>query len=186
MGLNESFTFSHFWNRHCTCDASQPVALTRRFQSIILISLWKSSDWPFFKKGNTTTHNVRIPKWKSFNKIHFQTVPFGWVLLNTFVWIIFSLIFQTMLIQPFRYCYTCKVRALPCKKKLTPMAVMYQVRYPSVSGTGAGWRNLELSPLPLSNNQYVFNKRRYHQPQELCHWAANKRIQLRIYTKTNV
>ena len=36
------------------------------------------------------------------------------------------------------------------KKKLTPMAAMYQVRYPSVSGAGADWRNLELSPLPLS------------------------------------
>ena len=66
-------------------------------------------------------------------------------------------------------------------KKLTPMAAMYQVRYPSVSGTGAGWRNLELSPLPLSNDQYVFNKRRYHQPQELCHWAVKERIMLYIY-----
>ena len=67
------------------------------------------------------------------------------------------------------------------KKKLTPMAVMYQVRYPSVSGTGADWRNLELSPLPLSDDQYVFNKRRYHQPQELCHWAVKEKIMLYIY-----
>ena len=61
------------------------------------------------------------------------------------------------------------------------MAVMYQVRYPSVSGTGADWRNLELSPLPLSNDQYVLNERRYHQPQELCHWAEYKWTKLRIY-----
>ena len=65
---------------------------------------------------------------------------------------------------------------LPSPNSLKPQKAnshgsLYQVRYPSVSGTGAGWRNLELSPLPLSNNQYVFNKRRYHQPQELCHWA---------------
>ena len=42
------------------------------------------------------------------------------------------------------------------EKKLTPMAVMYQVRYPSVSGAGADWRNLELSPLPLSK-AYTFS-----------------------------
>ena len=66
-------------------------------------------------------------------------------------------------------------------KKLTPMAVVYQVRCPSVSGTGADWRNLELSPLPLSNDQYILNKRRYHQPRELCHSAIEKGIQPRIY-----
>ena len=37
------------------------------------------------------------------------------------------------------------------QKKLTPMAAVYQVRCTSVGGTVAGWRNLELSPLPLSN-----------------------------------
>ena len=66
-------------------------------------------------------------------------------------------------------------------KKLTPMAVMYQVRCPSVSGTGADWRNLELSPLPLSNDQYILNKRRYHQPRELRHWTDECRIKLCIY-----
>ena len=79
---------------------------------------------------------------------------------------------------------TCHLlQTLSNHKKLTPMAVLYQVRYPSVSGAGADWRNLELSPLPLSNNQYVFNKRRYHQPQELCHWATLERAKPCIYTK---
>ena len=69
-------------------------------------------------------------------------------------------------------------------KKLTPMAVMYQVRYPSVSGTGAGWRNLELSPLPLSNDRYILNERRYHQPRELRHWAIVKRDKTTYISKT--
>jgi len=33
-----------------------------------------------------------------------------------------------------------------CGKKLTPMAIVYQVRCPSVSGTGADWRNLNFHP----------------------------------------
>ena len=51
------------------------------------------------------------------------------------------------------------------------MAAMYQVQYPWVSGAGADWRNLELSPLPLSNDRYILIERRYHQPRELRHWA---------------
>ena len=70
-------------------------------------------------------------------------------------------------------------------KKLTPMAVVYQVRYPSVSGTGVGWRNLELSPLPLSNDRYNLNERRYHQPRELHHWAIVKGTKLHICPKLN-
>ena len=65
------------------------------------------------------------------------------------------------------------------------MAVVYQVRYPSVSGTGADWRNLELSPLPLSNDRYILNERRYHQPRELRHWAIVKGTKLHIYPKLN-
>ena len=65
------------------------------------------------------------------------------------------------------------------------MAVVYQVRYPSVSGTGADWRNLELSPLPLSNDRYILNERRYHQPRELRHWAIIKSTKLHIYPKLN-
>ena len=65
------------------------------------------------------------------------------------------------------------------------MAVMYQVRYHLVSGTGAGWRNLELSPLPLSNDGYILNERRYHQPRELRHWAVIEGTKLHIYPKLN-
>ena len=61
------------------------------------------------------------------------------------------------------------------------MVVVYQVRCPSVSGTGADWRNLELSPLPLSNDRYILNKRRYYQPRELCHSTIENVVEPRIH-----
>ena len=130
------------------------------FIQLFYSSLWKNFNQSFFKNYCKTTHR------------------FGQTSQGT-PWILFiSLRNETF--RKSRCLYSFFVT-----KKLTPMAVVYQVRYPSVSGTGADWRNLELSPLPLSNDQYILNERRYHQPRELRHWATVKGTKLHIYPKLN-
>ena len=114
---------SHFFKKYCMSDASR--CWQEGFIQLFYSSLWKNFNQSFFKNYCKTTHR------------------FGQTSQGT-PWILFiSLRNETF--RKSRCLYSFFVT-----KKLTPMAAMYQVRYPPVSGASADWRNLELSPLPLS------------------------------------
>ena len=104
---------SHFLKKYCISDASRcwQKGFIQSFYSL----LWKNFNQSFFKNGNKSTHRfgqtsqispcilIISEKWE-FTFVSskdltcgFRQIKFALFLPNTFVWIVFSLIFEKIL-----------------------------------------------------------------------------------------